>query len=232
MPVEIRGLDVLIKQGVISDEDWQKIKREEALKVESEILSRSPKADEDQQVGWNFRKKWKSGKLPKGMIFGSDFDYWNYVVDDAIRLWLSWAGSLRVGYHDYIAEHKTRGLWKKGDSLDVYKGSYNVWQNGKIASENMNLEGPTVDFGPSADFALFLEKWASGSLPNVPTIFRGIGVMHAIGRKIAADWDGVHAIRVQSIKPYNPDSIFTPGRSEPINLFPIIRILPRHYGRR
>lgn len=228
MPVEVRGLDVLIKQGLVPDDEWEKIKREEAFKVEREILSRAPKADEDPQVGWNFRKDWKRGRLPKGQVFGSDFDYWNYVVDDAVRLWKSWAGGLSSGFRDYIAEHKAG--WPKGRSLDVYRASYNLWQNGRIVTEGTKLEGPQVDFGPSADFAVFMEKWASGTLPSLPTIFNGIGVLHAIGRKLAADWFGVHVVRVQTVAPNNPDAVRIRGREDPVRLFPIIRILPRHYG--
>lgn len=230
MPIVVQGLKQIITQGFVPDDEWEKIKREEAYKVEQEILAATPRADEDEQIGFNFRKNWKREKLPKGVPFGSDFDYWNYVVDDAIALWKSWAGSLTIGYHDYIAEHKAKGVWDKGESLKVYAASYNVWQNGKITSERARLEGPTVDFGPSADFALFMENWSSGRLPNLPTIFNGIGVLHAIGRKLASDWYGVHTIRVQSIRPDQPDSIPTPGRTEPVQLFPIIRILPRHYG--
>ena len=228
MPIVVQGLETLIQQGMIPDKEWEQIRREEAYKVEREILSRMPRADEDEQVGWNFRKNWKRGRLPKGVTFGSDFDYWNYVIDDAVRLWKSWAGGLTRGYHDYIAEHKAG--WAKGDSLQKYAASYNVWQNGRIVSENMKLDGPQIDFGPSADFAVFMENWASGSLSNLPTIFRGIGVLHAIGRKLAADWSGVHVVRVQTVAPKNPDAIRIKGRTDPIRLFPIIRILPRHYG--
>jgi hypothetical protein len=230
MPIIVQGLKQIIAQGFVPDDEWEKIKREEAYKVEKEILSATPRADEDEQIGFNFRKNWKLQKLPKSVPFGSDFDYWNYVVDDAIAMWKSWAGGLMVGYHDYIAEHKTKGAWDKGDSLKEYAKSYTVWQNTKIVSENTPLEGPIVDFGPAVDFALFMEKWSSGNLPNLPSIYIGIGVLHAIGRKLASDWAGIHTVRVQTLKPKEPAAKPIPGRTERILLFPVIRILPRHYG--
>lgn len=204
------------------------MRREEALKVEAEVNAAAPQNKETEQVAWRFGRSWKAGRIGTQEVFGSDFDYWKYVVKDAVAMWTSWVGSLTNHYDDYIAE--SYAGTGKGWALGEYK-SYGVWQNGVKVGEDAKFTGPQVDFGPTADFSVFLEHWKLANLPNIPA-FNMIGVLHTIGRKLAADWSGVHSIRVIPIAPENAGLDHISGRPEPVRIYPIIRISTRHGDRR
>lgn len=226
------GYERIIEQGVISDQEWENIKRDEARKIDAEIKRKAPRLDEDPQVSWNYRRDWRTAPLPAHVKFGSDYDYYNYVVSDCFDLWNVFG---RLVQRDYVAERKAH--WERGASVPFYRDDAKalaVWQNGKVVTAGTHLEGPQVDVGPTADFSVFLEQWNYSKSKAKPIkIAWGIGVMHAIARQLAVDYAGIHTVFVMPIRPSNRSEVRAiPHRPEPIVTFPIIRILPRHYSRR
>lgn len=236
MKVYAIGFDRFIEQGILPEAEWERIKRDAARQIHGEIIGRAPQADEDPQVGFDYRKDWRTARLPKGKIFGSDYDYWNYVVDDAFRLWNVFAGQVQ---RDYIADRIAK--WGKGGSIPFYTqhpDALQVWQNGVPVGRTLRFDGPQIDVGPTADFSVFLERWNySKNRRKLRNLVWEVGVMHAIARQLSTDYRGVHTVFVMPIRPKDRSQVREiPNREQSssghITTFPIIRILPRHYGRR
>lgn len=227
MPVITVGGRVYIERGIMPADEWEQYKRAEALKIHQEIMARGgPLTDEDPQVGWDFKKNWRTAKLPPNKVFGSDYDYWNHVTLEAKRLWDQHIGNIK---NDFIAEWIARQ--KAPWSIEFLK-DVDVWENGESVGFGKPLHGPRVDFGPTADFAAFLEQWdySKSSAPVVIPLYYGIGLMHFIARRLQEMFAGVHTIYIMPIKPEDTGSVRkTPNRNVPVQLFPIIRIVSRHY---
>ena len=225
------GLTKVVERGVIPEEEWAQIKRTVARELDAEIRRAAPSADEDPHVHYNYKKDWRTANLPLGKVFGSDYDYWQLVVDDVFRLWDRWAGNI---YHDFIAESiaKEKAPW----SVERYKGAgLEVWENGRPVGQKHNFHGPRVDVGPKADFSVFLERWSHSKTTNagVVPLFWTIGVLNAIARQLAVEYAGVHTVFLMPIKPTDrSEAVLTPNRSRPVELFPIIRIAPRQWAQK
>lgn len=233
MPVVFeRGFERIIERGILDPEEWTRIKRDVAFEEEKRILSAAPAANEDPQVGWDFHKDWRRERqLKMGEAIGSDFDYWNYVVDDAFQLFDNFTSS-SLFRRDYKAE--SIAGWEKGVSIEKYREyGLAVWQNGVKVDRGAPLEGPRVDVGPTADFAAFMERWSYSQTSNrgVIAVFENIGIMNAIARRLQADYRGVHTIFVMPVQPKAPLAEPTPNRVKPVGVYPVIRIVPRHYSR-
>jgi len=228
MPVYIVGFEQFLEKGILPDDEWEAIKRQEAQKIHAGIMRKASRADEDPWVKFDYTKNWRTAHLPQGKVFGSDYDYWNYVVDDALGLWGQWAGQIT---RDYVAEAK--GGMAKGSSIPFYAHPLQVWQNRRPVAPSERLEGPQIDIGPTADFSVFLESWNYSKKKSIPLkLFWNIGVMHAIARQLSDDYRGLHTVFAMPIRPNDRSEIREiPNRQEPILTLPIIRILPRHYSR-
>lgn len=233
MPVITLGLDRLISQGPIPDDEWEKYKRDVMREEHQEVMRANPHADEDPQVKWDFHRDWRTAKLPKGEVFGSDYDYWHDVANDALRLWKQYAP--KMPQRDFVAERIARKQdLPYGWSRDVYAVGFGIWENGVKTSFGARLEGPRVDVGPTADFAAFLENWQYGRKfgAGPVAIYEHIGVLNVIARELAVAYLGVHSIFMMPVKTTSTDAIPTPDRTKPVSTFPIIRIAPRHYRKR
>lgn len=228
MPIIRVGGTVRLEQGILPDKEWEAIKREEALKVHREIMAASGNtADEDPQVGWNFRKDWRTSPLPSNVVWGSSYDYWNLIVDEVMRLWRAHSGGID---DDFIADKiaKAPDGWAKA----AYMSSLQVWQNGLPVSPGTKLHGLRIDIGPTMDYAAFLEQWShSRSTQAVHVIpYQRIGLLNFIARQIRATFPRVHAVMAIPIKPDDTSAVDkTPNRTKPVTIFPVIRIVSRHY---
>lgn len=230
MPIIAVGKTRYLERGILPQDEWEKIKRTEALAIHKEIMAKGgTMTDEDPQVGWDYKKDWRTAPLPPGKIFGSDYDYWNHVVLEAKRLWDQYASEIA---NDFIAESIAKK--ERGWSIPFYREGVQVWENGEPVGFSKKLNGPTVDFGPTADFAAFLERWnysKSKGAFEVP-IFRNIGVMHAITQELQRTFSGNHVIYMMPVAPNSRSEIREiDNRTKPVQLVPIIRIKPRHYRR-
>jgi len=228
---------------ILADPERLDLMVDAAFEIDRELKNGAAKLSDktsDDFVNWNFKRTWRNpGTVRKNSVFGTDYDYFNAVVDQALALWRSMAG----GDPDPDRFGKVR--W--GSPAKAFASSLAIWENGKKTSFNAPLEGPRIDIGPTVDYGLFLEDWAgsktaAGKGPYIHILHR-IGIIHAIAEQLQADWGGAHKISVRTTKPdelpgFDPDP--RPGevvrnnkvykvRREPIRLFPIIRIYPRHY---
>lgn len=233
--VVITGNKVNILRGLLDEKEWTKVKRNIAEEQIKKIRDRAPKCDEDPQVNWNFRRDWRKDPLPVGTSFGSDFDYWNYVVNDAFELWKQFAPLIMTPqYHDYVAEGKAG--WPKYESGQFYangEDAFAVWENGVKVNRTHNFHGPQIDLGPTADFSVFLERWDfSQKRPPILNAVRGVGVMETITRILQIKYDGVHTIFKFPIRPDLRETREIPRRKEPIVTLPLVRVLPRHFLRK
>lgn len=208
MAVEIQGLEAIIRQGPLSDDEWARVRRDEARALDAQIR-RNPHAVPADFVNGNFRDSWRRGDLPISARFGTDYDYWGAVVADAFALWNRFAAGLQPGYHDYIAEGKHR--WAKHASLDQYqRAGFSVWENGRQRAPGSAFKGPVIDCGPNADFAIFLEQ------PKAHfRVFRGVGLVRTLADTLASRWDGIHSVYFATAK--HGDTIY-----------PFARIRNRH----
>jgi hypothetical protein len=222
------GLTKIIERGLIDPDEWDRIKRGVAQDVHNSIMAANPRADEDAQVKWNYKANWRTTKLPKDGVFGSDYDYWNDVVNDAFQLWHQHAGQITADFIADVIAKQPEAQWSKR----FYAAGFGVWERGVEKNRSTKFEGPVVDVGPTADFAVFLERWNYSKTSNtgkVP-IYHEIGVMNFIARKLALDWKGVHTVYLMPIRPKDLSSVRkTPHRNTPVITLPIIRIAPRHY---
>lgn len=231
MAVFAFGYERIIEQGVMSDREWEGVKRDVVLELVNTAKRKAPLADEDPHVSWNFNRNWRTARLPATVKWGSELDYFSYVVQDATRLWDAFAGRVK---RDYIAE-RIAGM-AKGASIPFYLEGYEIFQNGKKVSPGARLTGPQVDFAPTADFSLFLEQWNySRSKAKPLELVWGIGMLHAIARQLAVDYAGIHTVFAMPVKPKDRSTVREINNrattTGPIQLLPIIRILPRHYAR-
>lgn len=232
--VDFTGLNRFVTRGAIDEDDWQKMKLDVAWDISKEVHAATPLVNEDTFIAGSYKRDWKTQPVPPNVPFGSGFDYWDYVVRDAFSLWRQYTGSMDAGLRDFIAEGISKG-WKKGESLSFYASELAVWQNGVPVAPGSHLEGPQIDIGPTADFALFLERWnyAKGTMRGRVAIFHNIGVLNVIARKLQRDYDGIHTVFLMPVKPKSRGAIrATPNRKKPVALFPVIRVLPRHYLKR
>jgi hypothetical protein len=222
------GLTKIIERGLIDPVEWENVKRGVAQEIHNEIMALNPRANEDAQVKWDYKKDWRRTRLPAHTVFGSDYDYWNDVVDDAFKLWDTHARNITADFVADAIAKQPESQWSKG----FYAAGFGVWERGVEKNRNTRFEGPVVDVGPTADFAVFLERWNYSRTKNsgkVP-IYHEIGVMNFIARKLAQDWKGIHTVYLMPIRPKDLSSVRkTPNRSTPVITLPIIRIAPRHY---
>jgi hypothetical protein len=228
-----------VEPGIIPAAEWEKIKRRVALETHDKIMAMSGgQGNEDPHVGYDFSKNWRTSPLPQGVVFGSMYDYWGVVAREAQRLWFQHAPQIA---HDFIAE-KIAGLDPaERESVPFYTQSFGVWDNGVKTSFAARMEGPHVDVGPTAEFAVFLEKWEfgkrEGQIPRVIP-YQYIGVMNYITRELQASFGGNHTIFMTPVKPEDRSAITAldgpKARKTPVMLVPIIRVRPVQYqkGRR
>lgn len=232
--VTTSGFETIIERGLMDPDEWTQFKRQIAEEYISDVKQKAPACDEDTQVQWNFRKDWRKEKLPLGTSFGSDFDYWSYVVNDALDMWSTYAPMIVTPMlRDYVAEGKAG--WSKGQSGLFYTQgeSFAIWENGVKVNRTHKFNGPQIDMGPTADFSVFLERWDhSKKRPPILTKFRMIGVVEAIARNLQLKYAGVHTIFKFPIRPEIRESREIPNRKEAIKTLPLIRVLPRHFLRK
>lgn len=204
--VTVNGLSEFLNEP-IPQAEWDRMRLEEARREDARIRTH-PHAQPTEFVAGNFKRRWSGGNIEPDKRFGSDYDYWGAVVEEAINLWNQYASGLVAGYHDYIAEGKHG--WPKHFSLDAYRSAgVEVWDNGTRTSPGATLKGP-VDIGPTADFAIFLE------IPGAHfRVFRGIGVVRAVADTLDARWRHAHRVFFATTK--------KSGR-----VYPFVRIRNRH----
>jgi hypothetical protein len=223
--VQRKGRTVLLADApdiLMTDEDRKEFVLEAATEIDADVRATTPSVDTDDMVRRDYNRSWRGGKFNVGDLIGSDYDYWSLVVNDAFNEF----DKLAKGARDIIADH-IAGF--DGYSQSSYPSALTVWENGIEVSRKHRFEGPRIEIGPSVDFALFLENWNTGNLPNIP-VLQMVGVLHLVARALHYAWAGVHHIYATAIKPNSPRAAMTPRRSEAIELFPLIVILPRHYG--
>jgi hypothetical protein len=213
-----------------------------AYKIDAELKSGDARLSDktsDDFINRNFKRTWRrQGAVKKNDKFGTDYDYFNAVVQQALALWRSMAGG------DPDPDEFGRVRW--GSPERSFANSLAIWENKKRTSFNAPLEGPMIEIGPTVDYGLFLEAWAGsetvrGKGPYVNILHR-IGIMHALAEQLQADWQGAHKITVVAVEPDKlkgvserpgvrtlPDGrTYTVNRT-PIKRFPLVRILPRHW---
>lgn len=198
-------------------EEVTRIKRQALLGEDRKIRNKhKPDSDSDEFVDWNFRKNWHSGKLPLGQVAGTDYDYFDSVIRDCIALFEQFAPGAAPG--NPAGDPDPLGYRMYGSVSRPYK-SYEVWN-----------EGPNMmHFGPTVDYALFLENRPHGSSPNL-LLLHGIGVLHAIAKRLQAKYYPAMRIYATSMKP-DTESIVAATRShrkEAIEHYPYIKITHRH----
>jgi hypothetical protein len=225
--VIIDSLNRIVEEGLMPPKDRGDLRVKVGLDVVRELRSGDARRSdpEDDFVSGNFRRTWRNG-LPKGTErFGSDFDYFGAVVQDAFRYIQSWA--------DFDPD--PRGLAWYG-AVDTAYASWGVWENRVQVSPGHTFRGPQVDIGPLVDYGVFIEQWNSGSLPNLGVkgwpnleIIQRRGAVHALARVLQEDWKGTHRIYAMPVRPEQVAAAQRRYRKDKVNLFPIVRILPRHY---
>ena len=172
--------------------------------------------------------------MPIGKIAGTDYDYFDAAMRDCITLFHTWGFPGRPD-----PDKPGRFMFGPIEGDPAYNSMYEIFQNGVKVNSPHNLRGPWVDFGPTADYAIFLEKSASNNL-NAP-LLRGVGVLHAIADRLQAKYAGVHRIFTHVQRPGETSAKQRMKRAmgsqygnvdpnlNPIELFPVIRIMHRHW---
>ena len=223
-------LEDFLETALPNTEDLTRIKREALHKLHRKVSNNSPKPDQahDDFVNWDFRKDWRREKLPLGIAAGTDYDYFNAAVSDAITMFRNYG----------MVDPDRAGNIVYGPAPGAFSNMFGVWQNGTKVSENAPLSGPWVDFGPTADYALFLEKSTTKLTNNLNVkVLYGIGVIHAIAERLSAKYTRVHRIFAHTQKPSSGNRAAiqrekrAAGESEAIRIFPLIRIMHRHWRR-
>lgn len=241
--IRLPEVEDMLASMVPDDEEVTQIKRQALRELDRKVRSTQmdkPDRLSDRFVNWQFKQDWERRELPLGQIAGTDYDYFEAALLDCIQLFKQF-GFPGKEDPDPAGKHAF------GEASTSYNRMYEIWENGKPVSSLQGLRGPWVDFGPTVDYALFLEKSITRNTNNLGApLFRGVGVLHSIADKLAIKYAGVHRVFAHVQKPSGGSSEAYP-RSErgtqsdtrrstgylPIELFPVIRIMHRHYrGRR
>ena len=221
----------LLASTTLDTDEITRVKRDALRQMHRDVLSsQSTKPDQlsDRFVEWNFRSDWATKKLPLGVTAGTDYDYFEAAIADCIQLFKNFGFPGKTDPdkpgHDYFG-----GLV----SGEAYTSLYEVWQNGQIVTNFTGLRGPWVDFGPTADYALFLEKSVTRTTNNLGAPYlAGVGVLHAIADRLNAKYRGAMRIFAHTQKPEGGSSVAVPRKHRDkgqILTFPVIRIMHRHY---
>lgn len=222
----------MIREGVLPDSARLEIEVDAARQIDAELTRGAARTSDklsDDFVSWNFKRTWRTGQVRKGDTFGTDYDYYTEVAKQAKALWTAWTSG--------SPDPDVQGLsWYGGVFPEVsLSASLGIWQNGVEVSFGQPLEGPQIDIGPKVDYGLFLEKWRTIKGPRAyQVVLEGVGAVHAIAYRLNADWGGAHHIypAVSDPRKGSKAPSVSPAervdRKTPINLFPFIRIQPRH----
>lgn len=211
-----------------------RIKRDALRQMHRQVMRQSSKPDQqsDQFVDWNFNRNWETQDLPLGVPAGTDYDYFSAVLGDCITMFRQHGFPSKTDPD--LPGYRAFGGLESGQS---YSSLYAVWQNGQRVSSYSGLRGPWVDFGPTADYAIFLEKSVTKQTNNMgaPLLF-GVGVLHAIAERLQTKYARTMTIFAHTQKPEGGSEVAVPRkhRKTPVWTFPVIRIMTRHYrgGRR
>lgn len=226
----------MLSASTLSTKQATEIKRRALRRMHGRVMRQSTRPDRtsDRFVAWNFRKDWEREPLPLGKIAGTDYDYFDAAMRDCITLFHTWGFPGRPD-----PDKPGRFMFGPIEGDPAYNSMYEIFQNGVKVNSPHNLRGPWVDFGPTADYAIFLEKSASNNL-NAP-LLRGVGVLHAIADRLQAKYAGVHRIFTHVQRPGETSAKQRMKRAmgsqygnvdpnlNPIELFPVIRIMHRHW---
>jgi len=242
VPVTIRlpSAERFLAAATPSTKDITRIKRKALRKMHGKVMRQSTKPDRtsDKFVDWKFKQDWEKKDLPLQIVAGTDYDYFDAAVNDCIQLFHTWGFPGRAD-----PDAPGRFMFGPIPGDPKYNSMYGIWQNGKyVGTSPHNLSGPWVDFGPTADYALFLEKSVTRSTNNMSApLLRGVGVIHGIADRVARRYSGVHRVFAHVQKPKDNQAhqrlkraIGAPyGNVDPnlkaIELFPVIRIMHRHW---
>ena len=215
---------------IMADPERLDLMVDAAFKIDKELKSGAGKLADDTSddfVNWNFKRTWRSrNTVKKNALFGTDYDYYNAVANQALALWRSMTGG--------SVDPDTFGRRRWESPERAFSSSLGIWENKKRVTFNTPLKGPNVDIGPTVDYGLFLEAWdgskyVRGTGPYINILHR-IGVLHALAEQLQADWQGAHRIFAATVDPDELDDVSErPLRRNPIQRFPIVRIRPRHH---
>ena len=218
--------------ATLNEEELTRVKREALRELHQKVVSSQrtkPDTTSDRFVGPDFRKNWERTSLPLGVRAGTDYDYFQEAIQDCINLFgqFGFPGKTdpdRPGYYAF-------GSLVNGGT---YNQMYKVWENGNVVSSYSGLKGPWVDFGPTADYALFLEKSTTTITNNLGApYYKGIGVLHAIASRLQLKYQGSMRIFAHTQVPGggggSDTAVPRSKRKVPIETFPVIRIMHRHY---
>ena len=231
----------MLNSATLSEKQATEIKRKALRRMHGRVMRQPTRPDRtsDQFVAWDFRKRWEKEPLPLGTIAGSDYDYFDAAMQDCITLFRTWGFPGRVD-----PDKPGRFMFGPIQGDPAYNSMYEIFQNGVKVNSPHNLRGPWVDFGPTVDYALFLEKSVTKQTNNLNApLLRGVGVLHAIADRLQRKYAGVHRIFAHVQRPKGavalqrsaraagrPSGNKDPSRGlDPIQLFPVIRIMHRHW---
>ena len=235
--IHLPSVEEFLAAATPDTRDITRIKRQALRQMEAKVMKQRTKPDRtsDRFVAWKFKNDWANLDLPLGTIAGTDLDYFDAAAQDCIELFHTW------GYPGSIdPDQPGRQAFGsvKGGSVK-YNAHYALWQNRREVQSPHGLTGPWVDFAPTVDYALFLEKSATTNTNNLNApLLRGIGVLHAIAERLQTKYARVMRIFAHTQVPKSGNSIAERrgnirsrrgGGSGPVRTFPVIRIMHRHY---
>lgn len=223
----------------MSEKEVTRLKRKVLTAEDKRIRGKHhPDSNSDDFVKWNFRQSWRNQPLPLGTVAGVDYDYFHSVLADCIRLFGQFGGA---GDPDPFG----RANWGSLVGDPAYSSLYMIWEKGvPVGQRIIGLKGPWVDFGPTADYAMFLEKWSK--INGGSAIMHGVGVLHAIAARLQVKYIGAHHIFAHAQAPKGGSSVatqravraagardgVTDAHHKAIEVFPVIRIMSRHWKAR
>ncbi len=228
--VHMPSVEEMLKATTLDTQEVTRIKRDALRQMDTEVRRSQlvkPDALSDKFVGWRFKQDWEAQDLPLGVVAGTDYDYFDAALRDVIWHFrqFGFPGSVDPDRPGYRAHG---GLTTGG----AYNSLFEVWQNGKKIETYTGLRGPWVDFGPTADYALFLEKSTTTTTNNLgaPYLY-GVGVLHAIAARLAVKYAKEMRIFAHTQQPRggSTSAVTRKYRKVPITMFPVIRIMHRHY---
>ena len=229
--LRLPSVESFLAAATPSTEEVTRIKRKALRQMHRTVNKQATKPDRtsDKFVAWRFKQDWATKDLPLGVVAGTDLDYFDAAVADCIDLFKKWGFPGTFDPDD-------PGKIVYGEARASYNDSFAVWQKGTLVTTYTGLTGPWVDFGPTVDYALFLEKSVTKKTNNLgATYFRGIGVLHAIADRVQRKYGRAHRVFAHTQKPTGGSSVaIERGRREqgvepPMELFPVIRIMHRHW---